>query len=262
MWQSGGRKSAGCGTRRVLTKTSGDWAIAGSMAEAVRPPRRAKARGSRTKTKVRGTRASHSPQALAVARCLGYLSRPLQPALPVPWAPLLFCPTFPYVIPPPIDTRPIPLFPVYVFLPDFVRSLVFLFPPVISLRRLVFCCVLDFPHLGLDSCWKANFVFPGSALTDFLLFNLWTFWVSLRLKRRGTAPPRMYLPVELYGGRQKVDCSDMAFQFKNSRWQWRCCCLFLIILTVYDGAWMTRSELREGLTQQGRVWIFGFPGLY
>lgn len=40
-------------TRRVLTKTNGDGAAAGSMAEAVRPPRRAKAKASRTKTKVR-----------------------------------------------------------------------------------------------------------------------------------------------------------------------------------------------------------------
>ena len=96
-------------------------------------------------------------------------------------------PTFPYLIPPPIDTRPIPLFPVYVFLPDFVRSLFFLFPPVISLRHLVFCCVLDFPHLGLNSCWKANFVFPGSALIDFLLFNLWTFWVSPLEEKRDSS---------------------------------------------------------------------------
>ena len=40
-----------CGRRRVSTKTSGDSPTAGSMAEAVRPPRRAKAKASRTKTK-------------------------------------------------------------------------------------------------------------------------------------------------------------------------------------------------------------------
>lgn len=164
-------------------------------------------------------------------------------------------PIFPYLIPLPIDTRPVPLFLLHVLLPDFARSLFFSFSSCDLSRCLVFCCVLDFPHLGLDFGWEANFVFLGSALIDFHLFNLWIFWASLRIKRKGTALPRMYPPVELYSGRQKVDCSDVAFQFKNARWPWRCCCWFLIILAVCDGAWMTRSEIREGFTQQGRVWI-------
>ena len=130
----GGRKSAGCGTRRVLTKTSSDWAIAGSMAEAVRPPRRAKAKGSRTKTKVRGTRPSHSAQPLEVACCLLFLSsaspansaRPLSPSQPL--------------LPPSHIWSLCPLTP-DLFLCSFFTSscqtlpgaYFFLFPPVISL---------------------------------------------------------------------------------------------------------------------------------
>ena len=106
----------------------------GSMAEAVRPPRRAKAKGSRTKTKVRGTRPPHSAQPLAVACCLLFplfgLSSQLCPS-PEPLS--ASAPTFPYLIPLPIDTRPVPLFLLHVLLPDFARSLFFLFPPVISL---------------------------------------------------------------------------------------------------------------------------------
>ncbi|XP_069906352.1 ectopic P granules protein 5 homolog isoform X2 [Oryctolagus cuniculus] len=48
---AGGRNWAGCVKRWVLTKTSGDGATVASMAEAVRPQRRAKAKASRTKTK-------------------------------------------------------------------------------------------------------------------------------------------------------------------------------------------------------------------
>lgn len=142
------------------------------MAEAVRPPRRAKAKGSRTKTKVRGTRPSHSAQPLAVACCLLFPLFGLSSQLCRPLSPLsASAPTFPFLIPLPIDTRPVPLFLLHVLLADFVRSLFSLFSPVIALGAWFFCCVLDFPHLGLDFGWEANFVFPGSALTATFTFS-------------------------------------------------------------------------------------------
>lgn len=78
----GGRNWVGCGKRRVLTKTNSDGAAAGSMAEAVRPPRRAKAKASRTKTKVRISPPPSRDRggcALSPFPPLG----PLQPGLPI-----------------------------------------------------------------------------------------------------------------------------------------------------------------------------------